>query len=49
LTREVKEKFTEKLKQDPQELCGHPVDQLVRTNGLYLLFNDGSCVCYRVS
>jgi phosphoglucomutase len=49
LTPEVKEKFTEKLKQDPKEFCGHPVDQVVRTDGLKLLFNDGSWVCYRLS
>jgi alpha-D-glucose phosphate-specific phosphoglucomutase len=49
LTPEVKEKFTEKLKQDPKEFCGHPVDQVVRTDGLKLLFDDGSWVCYRLS
>jgi len=49
LTPEVKGKFTEKLKQDPKEFCGHPVEQVVRTDGLKLLFNDGSWVCYRLS
>ena len=49
LTAEVKEKFTEKLKQDPKEFCGHQVDQVVRTDGLKLLFSDGSWVCYRLS
>jgi phosphoglucomutase len=49
LTPEVKGKFTEKLKQDPKEFCGHPVDQVVRTDGLKLLFSDGSWVCYRLS
>ena len=49
LTPEVKAKFTEKLKHDPKEFCGHPVDQVVRTDGLKLLFNDGSWVCYRLS
>ena len=49
LTPEVKGKFTEKLRQDPQEFCGHRVDQVVRTDGLKLLFGDGSWVCYRLS
>lgn len=49
LTPEVKEKFTEKLRQDPKEFCGHPVDQVVRTDGLKLVFSDGSWVCYRLS
>jgi phosphoglucomutase len=49
LTPEVKEKFTEKLRFDPKEFCGHPVSQVVRTDGLKLLFNDGSWVCYRLS
>jgi phosphoglucomutase len=49
LTPEVKEKFTEKLVADPKEFCGHPVDQVVRTDGLKLVFSDGSWVCYRLS
>jgi phosphoglucomutase len=49
LTPEVKGKFTEKLRQDPQEFCGHKVDQVVRTDGLKLVFGDGSWVCYRLS
>jgi phosphoglucomutase len=49
LTPEVKEKFTEKLKVDPKEFCGHPVGQVVRTDGLKLVFSDGSWVCYRLS
>jgi alpha-D-glucose phosphate-specific phosphoglucomutase len=49
LTPEVKAKFTEKLRQDPKEFCGHPVDQVVRTDGLKLVFSDGSWVCYRSS
>ena len=49
LTPEVKAKFTEKLKSDPKEFCGHPVSQVVRTDGLKLLFSDGSWVCYRLS
>jgi len=49
LTPEVKTKFTEKLKADPREFCGHAVSKLVRTDGLKLLFDDGSWVCYRLS
>jgi len=49
LTAAVKEKFTEKLKADPKEFCGHPVSQVVRTDGLKLVFSDGSWVCYRLS
>jgi phosphoglucomutase len=39
LTPEVKQKFTEKLLQDPKEFHGRDV---VRTNGLKLVFSDGS-------
>ena len=49
LTPEVKGKFTEKLRSDPKEFCGHPVGQVVRTDGLKLVFSDGSWVCYRLS
>jgi phosphoglucomutase len=49
LTPVVKEKFTEKLRQDPREFCGHMVKQAVRTDGLKLVFDDGSWVCYRLS
>jgi len=49
LTPEVKAKFTEKLKSDPREFCGHPVSEVVRTDGLKLVLGDGSWVCYRLS
>ncbi len=49
LTPEVKEKFTEKLRFDPREFCGHKVSEVVRTDGLKLIFEDGSWVCYRLS
>jgi alpha-D-glucose phosphate-specific phosphoglucomutase len=49
LTPEVKAKFTGKLKSDPHEFCGHPVSEVVRTDGLKLVFSDGSWVCYRLS
>jgi phosphoglucomutase len=49
LTPEVKEKFTEKLRFDPQEFCGRGVSEVVRKDGLKLVFEDGSWVCYRLS
>jgi alpha-D-glucose phosphate-specific phosphoglucomutase len=49
LTPEVKEKFTEKIKNDPQELSGRKVVQVVRTDGLKLILADGSWVAYRLS
>jgi phosphoglucomutase len=49
LTAEVKEKFTEKLRFDPREFCGRRVSEVVRRDGLKLLFEDGSWVCYRLS
>ncbi len=49
LTPEVKEKFTKKLNSDPHELAGRKVKQIVRTDGLKLLFEDGSWVCFRLS
>lgn len=49
LTPEVKEKFTEKLRSDPQEFFGRKVGEVVRKDGLKLVFGDGSWVCYRLS
>ncbi|HEV2274258.1 MAG TPA: phosphoglucomutase/phosphomannomutase family protein [Acidobacteriaceae bacterium] len=49
LTEEAKQKFTEKIKSDPSELGGHKVSSVVRTDGLKLIFDDGSWVCYRLS
>ena len=49
LTPEVKEKFTGKLGSDPREFCGRGVSEVVRTDGLKLVFEDGSWVCYRLS
>jgi alpha-D-glucose phosphate-specific phosphoglucomutase len=49
LTPEVKAAFTEKLKADPTELSGRKVTQVVRTDGLKLVLDDGSWVCYRLS
>jgi alpha-D-glucose phosphate-specific phosphoglucomutase len=41
--------FTEKLKADPTELSGRKVTGIVRTDGLKLILEDGSWVCYRLS
>ncbi len=49
LTEEVKAKFTSKLKNDPAQLAGRKVTQVVRTDGMKLVFADGSWVCYRLS
>ncbi|HUX46322.1 MAG TPA: phosphoglucomutase/phosphomannomutase family protein, partial [Terracidiphilus sp.] len=49
LTPEVKAAFTEKLKADPTELSGRKVTSVVRTDGLKLILDDGSWVCYRLS
>jgi phosphoglucomutase len=49
LTPEVKARFTEKLKADPTELGGRRIAQIVRTDGLKLILDDGSWVCYRLS
>ncbi|MGA8866096.1 MAG: phosphoglucomutase/phosphomannomutase family protein [Candidatus Sulfotelmatobacter sp.] len=49
LTPEVKEKFTGKLRLDPKEFCGHKVSAVVRIDGLKLVLDDGSWVCYRLS
>jgi phosphomannomutase len=49
LTPDVKEKFTEKLRSDPREFCGYKVNKIVRKDGLKLVFDDGSWVCYWIS
>ena len=49
LTPERMSAFTEKLKADPTELSGRKVVSVVRTDGLKLILNDGSWVCYRLS
>jgi phosphoglucomutase len=49
LTPEVKDKFTQKVKGDPTELAGRKVASIVRTDGLKLILEDGSWVCYRLS
>jgi phosphoglucomutase len=49
LTDEVKAKFTKKLTSDPEDMSGHKEKQVVRTDGMTLIFEDGSWVCYRLS
>jgi len=49
LTEEVKAKFTEKLRLEPKDFYGRKVSQVVRTDGLKLVFADSSWVCYRLS
>src|SRR5437868_10959207 len=49
LTPEVKEKFTEKLRLEPKEFFGRNVNQIARTDGMKLVFEDGSWICYRLS
>jgi phosphomannomutase len=48
LTPERKAASTEKLKKDPTELSGRKVTSVVRTDGLKLILEDGSWVCYRL-
>ena len=49
LTPEVKEKFTTKMKSDPKDFHGKKVSEINRKDGLKLVLDDGSWVCYRVS
>ncbi len=49
LTQEVKEKFTGKLGSEPREFFGRAIQEVVRTDGLKLVFGDGGWVCYRLS
>src|SRR5579875_1898430 len=49
LTHEVKAAFVEKIKHDPTEIGGRKVTGVVRTDGLKLVLEDGSWVCYRLS
>ena len=49
MTPEVKETFTKKVTRDPAEFSGRKVTQVVRTDGLKLVHDDGSWVAYRMS
>jgi phosphoglucomutase len=49
LTPGVQAKFTEKLRLDPHNFAGHKVNEVVRKDGLKVVLDDGSWVCYRLS
>jgi phosphomannomutase len=49
LTPEVKAQFTRKLLQEPRDFYGRKVREVVRKDGLKLVFEDGGWVCYRLS
>ncbi len=49
LTEEVKRKFTTKVQAEPREFAGRKIAEVVRTDGLKLVMEDGSWVCYRLS
>ena len=49
LTPDIKANFTEKVKDDPTSLGDRAVTSVVRTDGLKLVLDDGSWVCYRLS
>ena len=49
LTPEAKDKLTGKLQSEPREFFGRKVGEVVRKDGLKLVFDDGSWICYRVS
>ena len=49
LTADTMANFTKKLKADPTELSGRKVVSVVRTDGLKLILEGGSWVCYRLS
>jgi phosphoglucomutase len=49
LTDEVKQKFTTKLRSDPDQFAGQKVSEVNRKDGLKLVLADGSWVCYRLS
>jgi phosphomannomutase len=49
LTPEVQAKFTKQLRLDPHSFAGHKVSEAVRKDGLKLVLDDGSWVCYRLS
>jgi phosphoglucomutase len=49
LTQDVMDKFTVKLSKEPQNFSGSKVSDVVRKDGLKLVLEDGSWVCYRLS
>ena len=49
LTQEVKDKFTVKLASEPKDFSCRKINEIVRKDGLKLVLEDGSWVCYRLS
>src|SRR5713101_6463499 len=49
LTEDVKAKLTSKLREEPHEFSGRKFAEAVRTDGLKLVLEDGSWVCFRLS
>ena len=49
LTQDVKSKFTVKLQTEPIDFAGRRIVEVVRKDGLKLVLDDGSWVCYRLS
>ncbi len=49
LTEDAKLSFAERLKADPDRFAGRKVQQIVRTDGLKLVLDDGSWVLFRLS
>lgn len=49
LTPPVQQTFTSKLGTDPREFFGRKVTEVVRKDGLKLVLDDGSWVCFRMS
>jgi len=43
------DKFTGKLANEPKNFSGRKVSEVVRKDGLKLVLEDGSWVCYRLS
>src|SRR5579859_3011076 len=49
LTEDVQGKLTSKLREEPREFGGRKVAEVVRADGLKLVLEDGSWVCFRLS
>ncbi|HTC94105.1 MAG TPA: phosphoglucomutase/phosphomannomutase family protein [Terriglobales bacterium] len=49
LTEDVQGKLTNKLREEPREFGGRKVAEVVRTDGLKLVLEDGSWLCFRLS
>ena len=49
LTDDTKANFTKKLSSEPKDFFGRAIQEVVRKDGLKLVFGDGGWVCYRLS